>query len=287
MRGLLIFAATAVVTIGQACCGTSSTGVRFLGQKNLIIWDDRNGIEHFVRDAQFSTKSKDLGFIAPTPSRPELGEARAVFHILEALAPRGGRTASGASGGGFGGLGGGVQVIEEKVVGGYQAAVLKSTDGSDLVDWLRANEYPVSSTIKTWFDFYIRKGWYFTAFKVSKKKEGETVATGPVRLSFKTDRPYNPYLVPSDNIPTQYEFRDRLNLYFIGRGRFAGKVGNEKWAGVEQWSVKLRPEDVTYITEDLTLPHDAIPPGSKVTKFVDEMFPRKAVDDIFFTQLFP
>lgn len=288
MRPYFVLATFAAVSIGQTCCGIGSSAVRFMGQTNLIVWDDRQSVEHFVRDAQFSTKSKDLGFIAPTPTEPELAEVnKGVFRTIESI---GGILLGGkgrGSGGGFGGGGGGVQVLQEKNVGGYKAAVLRSSDGKDLYEWLQANGYSVGDSMKPWLNYYIKKGWTFTAFKVEKTLNGDTVSTGPVRLSFRTDKPYNPYYVPKENLPKEYGKEDTLSLYFIARGRYQGRVAGELWAGEKVWKSKLTSDYAKAIAADLKLSPQAIPEGCTVTKYTDPTFPRPAKADIFFEFLGP
>lgn len=138
----ILAAATAQV---YACAGFTSANfsVVFNRQKSIIIWDDKLKVEHFIRDAGFTTGAPDLGFVAPTPTQPEIAECTSKgFDILDALAPKPRASAGGGQGGGGfggGGFGGGVQVLEEKDVAGYHAAVLKSADAKALGDWLQSN----------------------------------------------------------------------------------------------------------------------------------------------------
>ena len=49
-----------------------------------IVWDPKSKTEHFIRRANFESESEDFGFLVPTPSKPELGEAnQALFQRLE------------------------------------------------------------------------------------------------------------------------------------------------------------------------------------------------------------
>ena len=41
----------------------------------LIIWDEVTKTEHFIRRASFETAADDFGFLVPTPTQPDLGEA--------------------------------------------------------------------------------------------------------------------------------------------------------------------------------------------------------------------
>lgn len=288
MRSFFILAATVVVAVGQACFG-AGTQVRFMGQTNLIVWDDKNGIEHFVRDASFSTPSKDLGFIAPTPTEPELGEVKpGIFAFLESLNPAPRAASFGLGGGGFGGGRGSVQVLQEKFVGGYKATVLRADDGTALYNWLDQNGYKVTLTSRPWLEFYVKKNWCFTAFKVEKSADNAAVKTGPVRLSFRTKQPYNPYYVPADNLPKEYAATNRLAVYFVARGRYQGNIGSSgNWDGAPEWKVALTDATRKSLADNMKMDPGAIPTGATLTKFVDPFFPRPARDDVFFKQMLP
>src|SRR5579864_7160932 len=82
----MMFTATGVL----ACCSVAPRGkpVAFGDQTNIIIWDAANQTEHFIREAKFRSDAPDFGFIAPTPSKPELSEASSeAFDSLEKLKP--------------------------------------------------------------------------------------------------------------------------------------------------------------------------------------------------------
>ncbi len=60
----------------------------------------------------------------------------------------------------------GVTVHSEKKVGIFNVAILSAEGSNGLYDWLESNDYTVPSEAKTLFDWYIEKGWYFTAMKI-------------------------------------------------------------------------------------------------------------------------
>jgi hypothetical protein len=75
----------------MACCGVGGPGwvPKFGTQANIIVWDQENKIEHFVRNASFSSQGKSMGFIAPTPTVPTLAKVDArAFQLLASLEPR-------------------------------------------------------------------------------------------------------------------------------------------------------------------------------------------------------
>src|SRR5438132_1374886 len=61
----------------RACAPLSSKGshVAVVTESALIIWDEKEKTQHFIRRAAFDTKVPYFGFLVPTPSQPELAEA--------------------------------------------------------------------------------------------------------------------------------------------------------------------------------------------------------------------
>lgn len=260
-----------------ACCGVGSGGaaVRFTGQTNIVIWDEAHGIEHFIRDARFETKGGSLGFIAPTPSKPELSAADgAAFHTLENLAPM--PATKGDVAGAAAMDAGAVEVVAIQDVAGYRATILKATDGEGLKRWLNANGYPSPAFLPTWSKPYTERGWTFTAFKVS----GKEAATGPLRMSFATKRPFNPYSVPeengSDGVP--------LRVYYVSAGKEVPKIGGKAAWIKPAWSVDLPAETAGRLASQLKLSADAIPTNARVTTYQDDAFGRPGLDDLYFVR---
>lgn len=220
MRVPLLLGTAGLVAGAWACCAVSTLGslVSFGGQVNIVIWDPSTKTEHFVRNAEFFTEAKDLGFIAPSPTEPELAEAsKEAFNTLARLEPPPEYAATGAASNGptESAKGEDVTVIRVQDVAGYRATVLRATDSKALAAWMKQNGYRTTPAIQKWTEFYIAKDWYLTAFKV-EAKDGEA-ATGVVRMTFKTEKPFNPYYVPSDNISK--DVPGRLMLFFVAPGR--------------------------------------------------------------------
>lgn len=281
MKRVLFLAATIVgPSIGAACCGVGGGGlpVAFTGQTNLVVWDAVHHVEHFVRDARFSTQSKDLGFIAPTPGRPTLSETDAeIFRILEALGPRKPpMRAMKSKGIDTAATAGTVEVLEVKDVAGYRASVLKANDPEALTDWLGKNGYPAPRFLPKWAAPYIERGWTFTAFKV---KGGVGAATGPIRMSFSTDRPFNPYSVPEEN---GRGGRVPLRLYYLSSGEEVPKIGGKEAWRTAEWSADVGRATSDRIARRLRLETGAMPPNARVSSYLDGEFGRSGLDDLYF-----
>lgn len=89
---------------------------------------------------------------------------------------------------------------------------------SALADWLRSNGYATPQFLEGWVNPYLRRGWYLTAFRVNG---GANASTGPIRMTFRTDRPFNPCSVPEANGGGHA----RLRVYYVSAGRENPKIG--------------------------------------------------------------
>lgn len=268
--------AAAIPSLASACMGVGTGSVRFAGQRNIVVWDAAHEVEHFVRDARFETPGKSLGFLAPTPTRPQIEAVDgSAFATLAALAPR--PPSFGITGGfgGSGGADGGVSVIERKLVAGYEATVLKASDGPALGAWMRDNGYPLPGFATDWLARYVQAGWYVTAFKVAAA-DGKG-ATGPVRMSFGARTPFNPYSVPAENRGT-----GGLSLYYISSTDEVAKIGRtDPWAS-PQWTAKVDDRAAQALNRSLKLDDATISAGATVKFYRDPSFGRPGFDDVYF-----
>jgi hypothetical protein len=272
--------------------------VEVLAEQAVIVWDPASGIEHFIRRASFDADVPDFGFLVPTPRAPELAEAsddvfdaldmaiqpevvtRSRWHLeptvlvlLPFLRTRSAETMSG--GGPL--LSAPVQVLEEKRVAGYDAAVLKADDAAALLGWLRDHGYASRPELRAWLQPYVEKRWVVTAFKIAGGAGPARVRTQPVRMSFTTERPFFPYREPADQQLGTQGGRE-LRVYLVAPGRMDGAVGE-----VRPW-----PAEVSYASPRQDLPAllagsgAQAPPGAWLVAFHDRSNPRPAVDDLVF-----
>jgi len=91
MRSVLL--ALAILSVAElpsppkapACAAAPRRGELFdiNSEEAIILYDAKSKTEHFIRRANFRIEAKDFGFLVPTPTKPELGEARScVFDTL-------------------------------------------------------------------------------------------------------------------------------------------------------------------------------------------------------------
>jgi hypothetical protein len=245
-----------------ACAPVPGEGrfVRIESEEALIIWDEAAQRQHFIHRASFENDAKDFGFLVPTPGKPELAAADdRAFQALAALtAP-------------------GVTVLEQKLLAGYEATVLEAADPRALDGWLRTNGYPSSPGLVEWAKPYVERKWKITAFKVAGGSP--KVATGAVRLSFQTARPFFPYREP----PAAGTRERMLRIYFLADARFRGTVGDyEPWAGAAVWSGSVDRTQLEELLKLVRLPPLAGGGGRRLTEFEDRSSPRPGGGELYF-----
>ena len=176
-------------------------------QKAIILHEDNT--ETMILTSNFRGNAKDLVWIIPTPTKPEVTKANEeIFNNIARLTQQ--RYDYGY---GYGAMmkaavaetSTGVVVIESKKVDYYDVKVLLATSSDELVKWFKDNDYDYLEDYSYVLNYYIQKGWYFTAIKISPEsqnaveimqdlKEGHPT---PVKLVFLSDKIVFPLKISS------------------------------------------------------------------------------------------
>lgn len=178
-------------------------------QKAAIVF--KEGWEELTLEVKYAGPPGEFGWIVPLPARPALspGKAQLFTHLsMRTQEPRVGRC--GAAWGLRATLGmepmPRVTVLERRQVGIYDAAILTSTGGAGLRDWLRTNAFHAPPDADAVFDDYAHRGWVFVALKIPTAKTDSTttaqLAAGtiqPIRFRFATPAPIFPLRISSLN----------------------------------------------------------------------------------------
>jgi hypothetical protein len=108
-----------------------------------------------------------------------------------------------------------VRVIEQKRVGVYDTAVLSSSDGRAVFDWLKQNGFITPTNFIPAIRTYAQEGWCFVASRLHVDASAQEAARAhPLALTFKTQRPVYPLrLTGIDNEDC------RIELHVFGPGR--------------------------------------------------------------------
>lgn len=295
MRSLLVCILllwdTVIPTFGCAAVTSSRGNVVNADQSVIMIWDKEKQTQHFIRQANFKTDAKDVGFIVPSPSRPQLEESgNEAFATLKEI------TAPYISGGFSVPFGcsvapapvgrDSVRVVEEKRVAGYDATVLTARSGNDLVAWLEQNGYPYSPALAEWAAPYLGGDWHFTVLKLAKETPAtQDIKASALRITFKTNRPLFPYREPeSDTAKSHLDVSSRLlRIYFIADARYRAEIdGGKKWSGKAVWANDITRHKSSLL-KSLKLPASTGPETWWLTEFEDNWRYQKAAGDVYFS----
>lgn len=212
-----VLAVMAIAQTGNPCWSVSGgPKVALTGEEVVIVWDEANQTEHFVRQAEFKTQAKDFGFLVPVPSVPQVVEVdeRAITILRDLAFPPvrngGGGFTGGFGGGAFGG-GGKVSIVKTENVGDYQVTTLTGTTGDAVQNWLKKHRFEFDDEGAEYLDHYIQRHWGFVAFKFRGTPGKQS--TKAVRISFRTKQPFYPYKAPLSNWPSDKV--KPLTVYFI------------------------------------------------------------------------
>lgn len=297
-----------------ACCPAPRSGQAVVNadQTVVILWDAATKTQHFIRQASFKSEADDFGFLIPSPSRPELNESgNEAFPFFAKLTEpevqrvkrpsRGVSCGCSAAPSGMMSATRSVQVLEEKLVAGFNAAVLKANSADVLVEWLAGNGYAFSPEVAAWAEPYVEAGWVITALKVAKPEAGNgpdaetqpttlprdpNVAASALRMTFKTDRPLFPYREPDyrKSAETLDATHRLLRIYFLADARYQGELTPDvPWTGEVAFADKLKPADRTRALELLGLPETTGPAQWWLTEFEDPWPYRVAPADVYFS----
>jgi hypothetical protein len=213
MKRLLAFAVGGTLLLASSAalpCGAPfGTGVTVDPHQDIIVvWKDN--VETYVFQPIFCGTATDFGLILPVPATlsqaPSLTAQQAFTTAAALSAPTKRQVVQHSGGIGCGGseTAGGMKngsgdtttVVASGQVGFLDWVQLKADTTASFTDWLTANGYPYSSTDASVFSYYVQKGWYFVAFKISQEAApgGGAIcrSLGPVALSFPTPVPIVP-----------------------------------------------------------------------------------------------
>jgi hypothetical protein len=276
----------------------SDPPVAIAEESAIIVWDPVEKMQHFIRWAAFEAKSPDFGFLVPTPTQPILAEvAESTFSTLERwtepkvvsrtewsfqpmLCPLMSSSVRIDS------MPANVHVLDRQTVGGLDAAVLEADDAEALRLWLDKNGYNARPELTGWLAPYLANRWKITAFKIAHDPQsGQAVKTSPVRMSFRTEKPFFPYREPETPKESTVNIgRPRLlRVFFVSDQRVEGKVGNSPWAARSPWSNSLDENRRSQLLKSLALDDSQSSSPARLTVFEDWSSPRAGGDEVYFT----
>ncbi len=189
------------------------------GQQKAIIFHEENK-ETMILTSDFKGNAKELVWIVPTPTIPKLSKANEeiFINIQRLTAPQYDRgswnvleAAAGAmKAGGYDG----VAIIESQEVDYYNVSVIAATNSEELVRWFNENGYVYPKEYAYVLNYYINKGWFFNAIKVSSSsidsKEVESdLREGhptPIKFEFLSDKIVFPLKISSIDFKPEVKY---------------------------------------------------------------------------------
>lgn len=164
-------------------------------------------MEQLIISPTYQGPSGRLAWIVPVPARPVVDTAdMRIFVELKALLRTKPSQSRFGSSSGFGGAGQAgkpaVEVIERKVIGGYDISVIESADGTELMRWLESNEFRLPSNARSPIVDYVRGGWFFVACKVTAPdavEPNDARDLSPIRIRFPVSKPIYPLRLSAAN----------------------------------------------------------------------------------------
>lgn len=143
-------------------------------QKAILVHDA--GREDLILQVKYDGPVEEFGWLIPTPSLPkvEKGSMECFYELSRYTQEHFERHLQGIP---MGNKGDGegvktepVKVIEVKVVGAYEVAVLSTQDATSLGDWLKANGFALPKGGTEVIDSYVKQEWFFIAVKINLGK---------------------------------------------------------------------------------------------------------------------
>lgn len=264
-------------------------------QTVILLWDQERQMQHFIRKATFRSAGESVGFLVPSPSRPELNESgnEAFPYLAEITTPRVQIKMSlpiGCSAKSAPLSRNCVRVIEETTVAGFKTVVLAADSGAALVEWLKNNGYAYTEEVAAWAQPYLDQKWYMTAMKIAKPndaKQKSAVGASALRISFKTDRPLFPYRESdSRKDAAKLDVKDRtLRIFFVAEARYEGRFSTgQAWTGKLKWSRALANAQRKQLLKHLKLDQNTGPQKFWLSEFVDHWPYGVAPGDVYFSK---
>jgi|WetSurMetagenome_2_1015567.scaffolds.fasta_scaffold27742_2 hypothetical protein len=178
-------------------------------QRAIIGWDGKT--ETMILAVKYEGEPADFAWLVPLPAKPEVkaidadkdpfAEISICTQIRERYGIEGSRGPAETT----------VEVLDRKVVGVYDIAVLAAKDPKALADWLGKNGYAFPDKGRAVLEHYTKKDWVYAAMRIDPKHLGGDKAaklrTGelqPIRFTFASKEMVYPLKVSSINAgPTE------------------------------------------------------------------------------------
>jgi len=175
-------------------------------QKAIIYWKD--GKEIMVLQVKYEGPAEDFAWIVPLPGKPKVSAIDAdkspfaEISLYTQLRRRWGYRGKQAESE----VDDKVTVLERKIVGVYDIAILAASDAGALSEWLNNNGYAFPEKRKDVLEHYTKKKWVYVAMRIDRKalesdkvKKLKSGELQPIRFAFAAKEMVYPLKISSVN----------------------------------------------------------------------------------------
>lgn len=202
---LVVLAATPAVARADGCfVWRKGADINEPTQKALVFGDGQN--ETIVLQVRYDGPAEDFAWIVPVPSRPRVDALREEDDPFPELSRRTQATAKSGMGVDRNSFARPVTVLERKIAGVYDIAVLEAADPRALATWLDAEGFAMPRGSARVLGPYVAGAWLFVAMRIDPaqldRDEIHALARGelqPIRLRFRSARLVYPLFISSLN----------------------------------------------------------------------------------------
>jgi hypothetical protein len=303
-RLLLIIAALCVSTVyaDGVFVWNKGADIHQPAQKAIIYFEGTN--EVMILQVKYEGPPRDFAWVVPLPSKPDVAAIdanKSPFEEISLYTQLRRR---------WGGRGKGLQteqvtVLERKVVGVYDIAILAASNADALSSWLNKNGYTFPKKRREVLGYYTSKNWFYVAMRIDRKalksNEIKKLSTGelqPIRFSFATKEMVYPLKISSVNagetevllyilsdapiVVKDEQEEDRLS---IEQNIPHNSIFDARFTDLEYGTFrKVSSEELPLTWEALELPKDA---RLSLCKYKAVYKTEQMKDDLAFTQFEP
>ncbi|MFQ5677739.1 MAG: DUF2330 domain-containing protein, partial [bacterium] len=252
-----------------------------VAQRTILVFGESE--VSMIPQVHFQGDARDFGILVPVPALPKLSTVGSnIFTEASFMTQPIIRQSTGGCGCDDDGITGpqflrsvadgaivdesanGVTVIQEQIVGMFQAVILQATSAADLTQWLNDNDYKFDPADAQVLGDYIANDWFFVAMKLDPNQvppfidQWWTATTSPAKITFAHAGSTLTYPLKISAIST--DERVEVLVYTISKDpmRFPG-------AKVE-YANKIDEDEAESIAIQYPTISDYIPAGVFVTK---------------------
>lgn len=204
LAALLLLVSAAEAQADGCFVWKAGADLREPSQKAIIHF--ASGSETLILQVKYEGPAKDFAWIVPLPAQPKVEAIQAKDSPFAEISQFTQRRQRYEIDGLRGGPDAGVTVLQRKVVGVYDIAVLAASDAKALSDWLARHGYGLPEQLRSVLGHYVQKRWVYAAMRIDPKAlasdEVKKLKTGelqPIRFTFASKQMVYPLRISSVN----------------------------------------------------------------------------------------